>query len=111
MLYINQNNIVKCIEKEIEILKTYNYFFDKVFVNNRNVINIKNIDYLSSELKYKMDKIKYLNDKSFIDRITNSEKIKEKILNNIPKIKTFLQINVNKIFFQKLINDFEIKII
>ena len=58
-----------------------------------------------------MDKIKYLNDKSFIDRITNSEKIKEKILNNIPKIKTFLQINVNKIFFQKLINDFEIKII
>ena len=111
LLYINQNIIVKCIEKEIEILKTYNYFFDKVFVNNRNVINIKNIDYLSSELKYKMDKIKDLNDKSFIDRITNSEKIKEKILNNVPQIKTFLQINVNKIFFQKLINDFEIKII
>ena len=110
LLCINQYNIVKCIEKEIEILKTYNYFFDKVFLNE-NFIKIKNINYLSSELKHKMDKIKHLNDESFIDRITNSKKIKEKILNNIPKIKTFSQITVNKIFLQKLINDFEIKII
>ena len=101
ILPINQNEIVLCLEKETEILKSLFSFyktFSKECLNNE-------IDFA---ILTKMKKIENLTDELFLSRITSNQKFCDAILSQLKKCKTFNEIQENNIFIDKFGKEIDI---
>ena len=93
VLPIDQNEMVLCLEKETEILKSLFSFyedFSKQYLNNE-------IDFA---ILTKMKKVENLTDELLLNRISNDKKFCDAILSKIKKCKTFNEIIESKTFIE-----------
>jgi hypothetical protein len=100
ILPIDQKEDVMHIEKCIEILKTYYYFFQKKMSKN-SVIK----EYMA-DIKAKIEKIKNIDDFSFIERLTKSQSLEKEILAKLEPLKTYKAIEINTILLEKINSNF-----
>ena len=101
LLPISLDENVLHLEKEIEILKTLEFAFSNIAEKHQDLKQYLSID-------KKMKKIKDLSDNKFINRITNSNKVKLEILEKIENIKDFNKISVNYNYYNVLIKEIEL---
>lgn len=101
LLPISLDENVLHLEKEIEILKTLEFAFSNIAEKHQDLKQYLSID-------KKMKKIKDLSDNKFINRITNSNKVKLEILEKIGNIKDFNKISVNYNYYNVLIKEIEL---
>ena len=99
-LPIDQNEMVLCLEKEMEILKSLFSFyedFSKQYLNNE-------IDFA---ILTKMKKVENLTDELLLNRISNDKKFCDEILSKIKKCKKFNEIIESKTFIEAFEKEIE----
>lgn len=100
VLPIDQNEMVLCLEKEMEILKSLFSFyedFSKQYLNNE-------IDFA---ILTKMKKVENLTDELLLNRISNDKKFCDEILSKIKKCKKFNEIIESKTFIEAFEKEIE----
>ena len=103
VLPIDQKEDVLHIEKSIEILKTYYHFFQKKMPKNHIIKEHM------ADTKTKIEKIKNIDDLSFIKRLTTSPSLEKEILAKLEPLKTSKAIEINTTLLEKINSSFNEK--